>query len=189
VIYAAILWTAQQLKDQASKEILARVRIGAFAITWLLLLQIYLGALVAGLDAGLIYNTWPEIDGAIVPAQERLWFLQPAWRNLFENTLTVQFNHRMVAYSIWVLVMLHALDAWRARQAMWGAATLAGAVTLQAALGVVTLLYQAPLALALAHQILAIVVLTVAVVHTERLSHRVVFYARHSKPVQHGTAA
>ena len=181
-IYAAILWTAQQMKEKTSQEVSVRIRIGAVAIAWLLLLQIYLGALVAGLDAGLIYNTWPEIDGTIVPAQDRLWFLQPAWHNLFENALTVQFNHRMVAYTIWVLAILHAFDAWRTRHAAWGAAALAGAVTLQAGLGVATLLYQAPLLLALAHQVLAILVLTIAVVHAARLSHRVVFYARHAKP-------
>ena len=65
-------------------------------------LQIYLGALVAGIDAGLVYNTWPLIDGAFVPAADRLWFFTPAWRNLFENTLTVQFDHRMLAYAIWL---------------------------------------------------------------------------------------
>jgi cytochrome c oxidase assembly protein subunit 15 len=189
VIYAAILWTAQQMKEKPSQEGSARIRIGAATIAWLLLLQIYLGALVAGLDAGLIYNTWPEIDGAIVPAQDRLWFLQPAWHNLFENTLMVQFNHRIVAYAIWALAMLHAFDAWRTRQAAWGAAVLAGAVTLQAGLGVVTLLYQAPLLLALAHQVLAILVLTIAVVHAERLSHRAAVHARHAKPVEQGAVA
>jgi heme a synthase len=188
-IYAAILWTAQQMKEKTSQEVSVRIRVGAVAIAWLLLLQIYLGALVAGLDAGLIYNTWPEIDGAIIPAQDRLWFLQPAWHNLFENTLTVQFNHRMVAYAIWVLAMVHAFDAWRTRHAAWGTVALAGAVTLQAGLGVATLLYQAPLLLALAHQVLAIVVLTIAVVHAERLSHRAVVHARHVKPVEQGAAA
>ena len=188
-IYAAILWTAQQIKEKTSQEVSARIRIGAVSIAWLLLLQIYLGALVAGLDAGRIYNTWPEIDGAIVPAQDRLWFLQPAWHNLFENTLTVQFNHRMLAYIIWVLAMLHAFDGRRTRHAVWGAAALAGAVTLQAGLGVVTLLYQAPLVLALAHQVLAILVLTIAVVHAETLSHCAVFYARHVKPAEQGAVA
>src|SRR5262245_4802426 len=100
-IYGAVLWTAQQLSVQAMDEVPARLRRGALAIALLLLLQIYLGALVAGLDAGLAYDTWPQIDGALVPSAERLLFLEPAWRNLFENTLTVQFNHRMVAYLIW----------------------------------------------------------------------------------------
>jgi cytochrome c oxidase assembly protein subunit 15 len=150
----------------------ARLRFSAVALAALLLLQIYLGALVAGLDAGLVFNTWPLIDGAFVPSPERLWFIQPAWRNFFENTLTVQFNHRMVAYAILAQATLHAYDAWRRGVSLGGALTLAGAITLQAGLGIVTLLYQAPLPLALAHQVLAILVFSVAVIHAERLSHR-----------------
>ncbi|HET7806581.1 MAG TPA: COX15/CtaA family protein [Pseudolabrys sp.] len=171
-IYAAILWTARQLADQPPSEAPARLRFGALALAMLLLFQIYLGALVAGLDAGLVFNTWPLIDGAFVPSSDRLWFIQPAWRNLFENTLTVQFNHRMIAYAIWVIAILHACDAWRTRAGFGGALILAGAVSLQAALGIVTLLHQAPLPLALAHQMLAILVFSVAVIHAERLLHR-----------------
>jgi heme a synthase len=174
IIYAAILWTAQQLADQPASTARPRLRLGALALAALLMLQIYLGALVAGLDAGLVYNTWPHIDGTFVPSSERLWFIQPAWRNLFENTLTVQFNHRMIAYTIWIVAVLHACDAWRTRVGWAGALTLALAISLQAALGVVTLLYQAPLPLALAHQVLAILVFTAAVIHAERLSHKVV---------------
>ncbi len=170
-IYAAVLWTAQQLAPRAPGDTPVRLRIGALAIVILLLLQIYLGALVAGLNAGLVYNTWPLIGGSIVPAPERLWFIQPGWRNMFENTLTVQFDHRMVAYAIWLLAALHSCDAWYARRGITGACILAGAITLQAALGIVTLLHQAPVPLALAHQMLAIAVFTVAVIHAERLSH------------------
>jgi len=173
-IYASILWTAWQLADQTPSAAPARLRFGALVLAALLLFQIYLGALVAGLDAGLVFNTWPLIDGALVPSPERLWFIQPAWHNLFENTLTVQFNHRMAAYAIWGLAMLHAFDAWRSRSDSGGALVLAGAVTLQAGLGIVTLLHQAPLPLALGHQVLAILVFSVAVIHAERLSHRAV---------------
>jgi cytochrome c oxidase assembly protein subunit 15 len=175
-IYAAVLWTAQGLRTAASIEAPARLRVAALALALLVLLQIYLGALVAGLRAGLIYNTWPLIDGAFVPDAARLWFVQPAWRNLFENTLTVQFDHRMLAYAIFLLTLWHAYAA-RHSAAARGALWLAGTVTVQAALGVVTLLHQAPLHLALSHQLLAIVVLTVAVVHAERLSHRVRYRA------------
>jgi heme a synthase len=185
-IYAAVLWTAQQLSTRAPDEAPAHVRMGAQAIALLLLLQIYLGALVAGLDAGLTYNTWPKIDGALVPSAERLWFLQPAWRNLFENTLTVQFNHRLIGYTIWVAAILHMWGAWRTRHAFYGAAILAAAVTAQAGLGVITLLHQAPIPLALAHQALAIVVLTIAVVHAERLSHRAAFDASKASQVEQG---
>jgi cytochrome c oxidase assembly protein subunit 15 len=174
-IYAAVLWTSQQIAPRPPGEAPARLRIGALAIAALLLLQIYLGALVAGLDAGLVYNTWPLIDDAFIPDAARLWFESPAWRNLFENTLTVQFNHRMLAYAIWLLAGFHAIDARQARRGAAGAIMLAVAVTLQSALGVVTLLYQTPLALALAHQVLAIIVLTIAVVHAERLAHRAAF--------------
>jgi len=170
-IYAAVLWTAQGLRPLAPPEVPARQRLGALAIALLMLLQIYLGALVAGLDAGLTYNTWPLIDGAIVPDSARLWFVQPYWRNLFENTLTVQFDHRMLAYTIFVASLWHAFDARRSASAR-GALWLAFGVTLQAGLGIVTLLHQAPLALALAHQMLAIVVFSIAIVHAEKLSRR-----------------
>jgi len=139
------------------------------------LLQIYLGALVAGLDAGLVFNTWPQIDGAWIPTAERLWFETPAWRNLFENTLAVQFNHRMVAYALWLAAVLHLADVIRTRRGgaiLNGALALACAVTLQAGIGIVTLLHQTPLPLALLHQITGIAVLTVAVIHAELLSPR-----------------
>jgi cytochrome c oxidase assembly protein subunit 15 len=170
-IYAAVLWTAQGLTRQGDGAS-PRLRITSFAIMLLVLLQIYLGALVAGLKAGLVFNTWPLIDGAWIPDAARLWFETPAWRNLFENTLTVQFDHRMVAYAIWGVAILHLTDAWRTGRAVGGALLLAIMVTLQAALGIVTLLASAPLHLALAHQLLAIVVFTVAIVHAERQSRR-----------------
>ena len=106
---------------------------------------------------------------------DRLMFISPLWRNLFENALTVQFNHRMLADAIWFLALLHGFDAWRQGRAARGAIVLAGAVTLQAVLGIVTLLCQAPVPLALAHQIAAIVVFTIAVVHAEQLSRRAEF--------------
>ncbi|HYC15746.1 MAG TPA: COX15/CtaA family protein [Pseudolabrys sp.] len=183
-IYAAILWTARRLREQIPIEAPMRLRIGAVAIAVLLLLQIYLGALVAGLDAGLVFNTWPLIDGSFIPAAERLWFITPAWRNLFENVLAVQFDHRMVAYTIWLLAIWHARDAFRAKCNLFGAVLLAGSVTLQAGLGIVTLLYQAPLPLALSHQMLAIVVFTIAVIHAEQLSHRVIFYSPQTAAVE-----
>jgi cytochrome c oxidase assembly protein subunit 15 len=174
-IYASVLWTAQQIVPQRPQHAPRRLRAVALAIVLLLLVQIYLGALVAGLDAGLVYNTWPLIDGSFVPDGARLWFITPAWRNLFENTLTVQFNHRMMVYLIWVMAMFHANDAWDMRRETFGAILLGGAVTLQAALGIATLLNHAPILLALAHQVLAILVFTVAVMHAERLWHRADF--------------
>ncbi len=172
VIYAAILWTAQRLLPRDEATASASARVGAVVLLALVLLQIALGALVAGLGGGLIYNTWPLIDGALVPDWARLTFERPLWRNLFDNVLTVQFEHRMVAYAICVVALWHAFAAKR-----WDAWTLAMVVLIQAALGIATLLYQAPVALALAHQAMAIVLLTVAVVHAERVTPRRVVVA------------
>jgi cytochrome c oxidase assembly protein subunit 15 len=174
-IYAAILWTARSLDARAVEPVPARLRVTAFGLAILVLLQIYLGALVAGLDAGLVFNTWPQIDGAWIPSAERLWFESPAWRNLFENTLTVQFDHRMLAYALWIAAMVHLADVVRGGRGgavLKGALALACAVTLQAGIGIVTLLHQAPLPLALLHQVMGIVVLTTAVMHAEWLSPR-----------------
>ncbi|WP_137046678.1 COX15/CtaA family protein [Pseudolabrys sp. FHR47] len=169
-IYFAVLWTAQGLRAHA-ESVPARLRLAALAIALLVLFQIYLGALVAGLDAGLIYNTWPLIDGGFIPETARLWHIDPAWRNLFENTLTVQFVHRMAAYTIWLVAAWHAWDAWRSGRA-GGALTVFALITAQAVLGILTLLHQVPLLLAIAHQAFAVIVLTAAVVHAQRLSAR-----------------
>ena len=186
VIFGALVWTAQRMGPLRPSEAPDRIRRAAVALLVLVILQIYLGALVAGLRAGHIYNTWPLIDGALVPDAQRLWFIAPAWRNLFENTLTVQFNHRMLAYAIWLLVMFHAYDAWRFGREKRSAFLLAGLVTLQAALGIVTLLHQAPLTLALMHQMLAIIVFTVSIVHAERLAHREPFKVPGGAVVEQG---
>jgi cytochrome c oxidase assembly protein subunit 15 len=137
--------------------------------------QIFLGALVAGLRAGKLYNTWPEIDGALIPSVERLWFQSPWWKNLFDNHLTVQFDHRMLAYALWALAVAHAIDAVRSRAgaAARGALWFASALTLQAALGIFTLVYDVPIGLALAHQAVAVLVLTLGVLQLERLWPRV----------------
>jgi heme a synthase len=175
VIFAAIVWTAQGLVPRAPIVAPMRVRAGAVAVLGLVIVQIYLGALVSGLRAGLIYNTWPLIDGGLVPEGARLFFYSPLWRNLFENTLTVQFDHRVAAYALALLAVLHAADVARTLRggaALTAALALASAVVLQAALGIATLIHQAPLALALLHQAMAMVVLAIAVVHAERLERR-----------------
>jgi heme a synthase len=145
------------------------VRHSAAGLLILVLLQIYVGALVAGLDAGQTYNTWPLVDGALVPPGDRLFLITPAWRNFFENHLTVQFTHRMLAYLLWLGALLHAVHAWRGREpARASAAAVAVLVTAQAALGIATLLQQAPIGLSLLHQGMALLVLTAAVLHAAR---------------------
>ena len=174
LIFAAVVWTLRRLSERPSLVVSLRLKITSAALLVLTFAQLYLGALVAGLRAGLIYNTWPDIDGAFIPSGARLWFEQPCWRNLFENTLTVQFEHRMTAYALFAIALLHAFDAIvsRAGAAARGALWLAAAVTLQALLGILTLINQVPLAFALSHQAVAILVLTLAVLQAERLAGR-----------------
>src|SRR5262249_56046327 len=95
----------------------------------------------------------------------------PWWRNLFENPLTVQFTHRGIAYLLFVAALLHAADAARAGRGALALA-LAGAVTIQAVLGITTLIYQVPIGLALPHHAMPIILLAIAVVHAERLMPR-----------------
>ena len=127
LIYAAIIWTLRRLSKRQSVVAARRLKITAVVLLALTFVQLYLGALVAGLRAGRVYNTWPEIDGALIPSAARLLFEQPWWRNLFDNTLTVQFEHRMVAYALLALAILHAIDAVRSRA---GPAAAGGAIWL-----------------------------------------------------------
>jgi cytochrome c oxidase assembly protein subunit 15 len=171
LIYAALVRTADRVATGAPVATPRRIGLGASALLVLVLVQIYLGALVAGLHAGLIYNTWPLIDGSVVPSPSSLLFDQPAWRNFFENPLTVQFDHRMVAYALVAVVLLHLADVFRtmeSRRLRTGAVLLAVAICAQATIGIITLLAAAPLALAMLHQAMALVVLTIATLHASR---------------------
>jgi cytochrome c oxidase assembly protein subunit 15 len=172
IIFASIIWTLRRMTARPQPIVSRRLKISAVALLVLTFVQLYFGALVAGLRAGRVYNTWPEIDGALIPSAARLWFETPWWRNLFDNTLTVQFEHRMTAYALIILALLHAIDAARSRAGAaitGGAWSLVAAIILQAALGILTLLHQVPIDLALAHQATAMVVLALAVLQTERL--------------------
>jgi cytochrome c oxidase assembly protein subunit 15 len=173
LVYAAIVWTVARLASERRSEAPARIRAGAIGLLVIVLTQIYLGALVAGLHAGLAYNTWPLIDGRLVPATTELFASEPHWRNFFENRLTVQFDHRMIAYALVLAAIVHAVDTARAQPGsatMMGALALAAAATIQAALGIATLLTRAPVGLALLHQAMAMAVVTIAVVHAARLA-------------------
>jgi cytochrome c oxidase assembly protein subunit 15 len=175
VIFAAIVWTVRRMNARPAVLTAPRLRLFSQILLVLTFLQIYFGALVAGLRAGRAYNTWPQIDGAFIPSADRLFFETPWWRNLFDNVLTVQFEHRMTAYLLLAVALWHAIDAVRSRAAnavIAGAWWLTASVLVQAALGILTLLNQVPIDLALSHQAVAIVVLTIAIVNVERLSPR-----------------
>ena len=172
VIYAAIVWTVTRLRPAEPVNAPSRLRTSAGLLVVMTLVQIYLGALVAGLDAGMTFNTWPQIDGALIPSADRLWFETPLWRNLFENALTVQFNHRMMAYLLLALGIWHAIDVTRRttdRAAKGLAHAFAFLLVVQAVIGIMTLLLLVPMSLALLHQAMAIALLTIATIHASRL--------------------
>ena len=147
----------------------ARSAAGLAALTVALIaLQVALGALVAGSKAGLTYNTWPLMDGRVVPGGETLFVVRPWWENFVDNPALVQLDHRLVGYAV---VALALAAAWQASRRSPGSAVarraraLAGIALAQVALGVATLLLVVPLPLALAHQLLAMALLAMACVH------------------------
>lgn len=166
IIFTATMVVARGLAPHSGRPADARTQSFAGVLVILTLVQIYLGGLVAGLDAGLSYNTWPLMDGALLPGD--MFILEPFWRNFFENPKTVQFVHRVGAYVILLAVLWHLIQTQsrepgttHARRA-W---VLFGLVLLQAAVGIVTLLTQVHLHAAILHQGLALIVLGFAAAH------------------------
>lgn len=130
-----------------------RGRRGRLALLGLLYLQILLGALVAGADAGKAFSDWPLIGGRLAPPNYGEY--RPFWTNFTENLWAVQFHHRMAGYGVAVAVLALAAG-WRASAAVRAAAVPAGLVLLQAVLGIATVLLHAPLWISLLHQFTAL---------------------------------
>lgn len=173
LLFAAVVWTARSLRpirDDTPGP--SALRLGACVVLGAAFVQLFLGAVTAGLHAGLSFNTWPLMDGAFIPSAATLLPMQPAWRNLFENPMTAQFAHRMVAYVLFTLAALLVLAAWRSghRAAAWRATALFLMVAVQATLGILTLINVVPLQLALTHQFGALLVIALAVVNVEALA-------------------
>lgn len=168
-IFAWTVWLALGVGRGLAGAAPAGWRWSAGGLIAMLFLQIAAGAFVAGLDAGMAYNTWPAMDGALVP--DGLLVMTPWYVNLFENATTVQFDHRMLAYAIAAWVAIQAAVAWRSEPSLWrtSALVLFAAVLAQIALGIWTLVAQVPIGLGLAHQAGAFVLLGLAVWHARRV--------------------
>jgi cytochrome c oxidase assembly protein subunit 15 len=163
-------WLALSIREpkQTERKGLAQtsplpVKLGAAFLAGLVYLQIIAGAFVAGLKAGHASNTWPLMNGEFIPPG--LDAFSPWYVNLFENPLTAQFAHRALAYAIAIFAAAFAVYAWNAerlRALRLPMLTITAAVLIQIALGVATIVYGVPLAIALAHQAAAILILAVA---------------------------
>lgn len=161
-LYAAILWTAletwrpHRVATTPGVRRLLGLAASAVAVT------IIAGGFVAGLRAGMIYNTFPLMGGRLIP--EDYAALQPFVRNWTENLAAVQFDHRLLATLTGALVIGTVFYGWRrssgiGRRALFA---LGGLVGLQYALGVTTLLWVVPVGLATLHQAVAILLLSAA---------------------------
>jgi cytochrome c oxidase assembly protein subunit 15 len=176
VTFAALVWLAASLKRrgvQIPERRLPGLRWFAGGMVLLVLLQIGLGGLVAGLRAGRAFNTWPLIDGYFWPPFDKLTLLSPLLRNFLDNILLVQFEHRMIAYVLFALALAQALctsrvaAGSRAIRRAWAVAAL---VAMQASIGIATLVLEVPLWAGLLHQAFAMIVLGLTVAHAQALS-------------------
>ncbi|RLQ87329.1 COX15/CtaA family protein [Notoacmeibacter ruber] len=165
LIFTATMVVARGLAPHSDVKASSGYQRAAGLLVFLVLIQIFLGGLVAGLDAGLAYNTWPRMDGAWIPSG--LDTLEPLWRNFFENPKAVQFIHRVSAYVVFIAVIWHAIAGFQGGNSTHArrAAVLLVLVLAQMAVGVVTLLWAVPIHAALTHQGLALIVLGWSAAH------------------------
>ena len=170
LILGALVWLILDLAPKRAeprlKTLTARDKTWASVLAVLVFSQVVIGGFVAGLKAGRAFNTWPLMDGKLVP--DGFSRLEPWWLNLTENMATVQFNHRMAAYGIVALALWHAVrvigraDDERVRTS---AGLLAAGLVAQMGLGIWTVLMAVPINLGIAHQGFAAVVFMLAVAH------------------------
>ncbi len=182
LILGLIVWTILGLSPPDTRVILLDTvtpaqRRRASVLLALVFLQIVAGAFVAGHKAALVYNTWPTMNGDLVP--DGLLMLAPWWLNAVENITTIQFNHRLLAYVLVLLALWHAWSVTRSADARTPGATavlLAAGLLAQAALGIVTLLAvteaKIPVGLGVAHQGGAAIVFMLAVWHRHAIGRR-----------------
>jgi cytochrome c oxidase assembly protein subunit 15 len=156
LILGAMLWTALDVFHQGEDELPpARRRLArqAAALSALIFVMVLSGGFVAGTRSGLAYNTFPLMNGHFVPPE--VLMLEPWWTNLFNNMATVQFNHRLIAWLLALLVPALWFTVKRAEVpplARIAAHTLLVLLAIQIALGIGTLLLVVPVPLAAAHQ-------------------------------------
>lgn len=165
-IYAAMLWTALDLiapQQRYAGAPAARALRRAMTVTsWLVVLMLVTGGIVAGTRSGLAYNTFPLMNGHVIPPE--LFMLDPWYRNFAHNPATIQFDHRLFA---WALAFVVPWTWWRALQGSLDPRTrflfhlLLASLVAQIVLGITTLLHAVPVVLGAAHQGGALVVFTV----------------------------
>ncbi len=177
LIYSVMLWTAWSLLQpsprQTWKHDMLSLRRFSLLVTSTVVVMIISGAFVAGTHAGKVFNTFPLMDGQFIPAG--LFALEPFYRNFFENLTTVQFDHRLLAYILVLMIpglWFYARRFSLAPHTRFASHLLLTVFILQVGLGITTLLNYVPVALGAAHQGGAVLLLTCALYfnHTLRRS-------------------
>ena len=180
LIYAYMFWVALDLLYPKNNDVARNTnyRLGSLSliITGITIITILSGGFVAGTRAGFAFNTFPLMDGRLIP--NGLFEHTPWWRNLFENIVTVQFDHRVLATLLFLVIPVFWFKAGKLASelklqplARTGSHLLMAALALQITLGISTLLLVVPVALAAAHQAGAIILLTAALFVSQQL-HR-----------------
>ena len=165
LLLVALLWIALEYLRGGKSTGLSK-RAALFGV--LVYGQMLLGVLVAGLHAGLVYNTWPDMNGSFLP--QEAFFNAPWWINFFENDALVQFDHRIGAYIVaGVAAWIYACGIKLTGLAKKSAKLVATVTALQIGLGIATLLLMAPEGLAALHQVIAATLLCAAVWHAYEL--------------------
>ena len=177
VIYAYMFWVALDLLyprvDDKAKSSNRKLGQLSLIITMIIFITALSGGFVAGTRAGFAFNTFPLMDGRLIPVG--LFELSPAWRNFFENIVTVQFNHRVLATLLFLIIPAFYWIARKSQQESHintGLHLLLAALALQLTLGITTLLLVVPVALAAAHQAGAVILLTASTFVSHQLRGR-----------------
>ena len=175
LIFCVCIWTGLEAwfgRTRSSFGADQRTVIGSFVLVGLTFVQIMLGALVAGNQAGRIYTDWPMMGGRFFP-KDYAGKGAHVWDVFAHSVAAVQFDHRIGAYVLFLAAWAFALALWRTprlpRPVLLIAMVVAGVVTLQAVLGIVTLRFAAPLWLSMLHQLGAVAVLASALVLAWRI--------------------
>ncbi len=174
IVYAYIFWVALDLffsdQDRIRKTAISGLKRFSLLLTLLIFITVLSGGFVAGLKAGYAFNTFPLMGGRLVP--ESIFALSPVWKNFFENIATVQFDHRVMATLLFIIIPLFWLNAIRQdvpARVRTGAHLLLAMLGIQVTLGISTLLLHVPVPLAAAHQGGALMLFTIMLFITHEL--------------------
>jgi len=166
VIYGSLLTTAMRCwRPPLALPIPPALRVFTTAVTHVLALTVASGAFVAGNQAGLCYNEFPLMGGRLIPQDIVNPALRPAWRNLFENSTTVQFDHRWLGtFTATLISGLWVVSRQGPKPVRVAASALAAMAAVQVSLGISTLLLYVPIPLAAAHQAGSLTLFSIALV-------------------------